>query len=103
MSSIGKLMRQANRLQQEMKRVQDELANKTVEGSSGGGAVKVVVKCDQTLASIKIDPSAVSPSDVSILEDLVLSAVNQALNLSREVASKDMAAVTSGYNLPGMI
>jgi len=78
MSSIGKLVKQAARMQQQMEKVQSELAARTVDSTSGGGAVKVAARCDGTLASIKIDPAAVNPADVSMLEDLVLSAVNQA-------------------------
>jgi DNA-binding YbaB/EbfC family protein len=103
MSSIGKLMRQANRIQQEMERVQADLAARTVEGTSGGGAVKVVAKCDQSLVSIKIDPAAVNPSEVSLLEELVLIAVNQALAQAKEISNKEMSSVTAGFNLPGMV
>lgn len=102
MSSIGKLMKQATRLQQQMERVQAELANKTVEGSAGGGIVKVVAKCDQSIASIKISPDAVNKDDVPFLEDLVLKAVNEALTQAREVSNKEMGSVTSGISLPGM-
>lgn len=102
MSSIGKLMKQATRLQQQMERVQAELANKTVEATSGGGAVKVVAKCDQSILSIKINPDAVNKDDVPFLEDLVLKAVNEALNQAREIANKEMGSVTSGLSIPGM-
>lgn len=102
MSSIGKLMRQAQRVQQQMERVQQELANKTIEVTAGGGAVKVVARGDQTIASIKIAPEAVNPSDVAFLEDLVVTAVNQALGQAKEIANKEMGAVTSGLSLPGM-
>src|SRR4030095_10136006 len=77
MSSIGKLMKQETRMQQQMERIQQDLAAKTVEAVAGGGAVKVVARCDQTLQSIKIAPEAVNPSDVAFLEDLVLTATNQ--------------------------
>lgn len=102
MSSIGKLMKQATRLQQQMERIQAELANKTVEGVAGGGVVRVVAKCDQSIASIKISPEAVNKDDVAFLEDLVLTAVNQALNQAREVSNKEMGAVTSGLSMPGI-
>jgi len=87
-------MRQATRMQQQMERVQQELASKTVEGVAGGGAVKVVAKCDQTLHSIKISPDAVNPSDVAFLEDLILTATNQALTNAKETANKEMGAIT---------
>jgi nucleoid-associated protein EbfC len=103
MSSIGKVIKQAARMQQQMEKVQSELAQRTVEATSGGGAVKAVAKCDGTLASIKIDPAAITPSDAQLLEDLVLSAANQALKEAKEIATQEMGKVTSGFTLPGMI
>ncbi|NBR86776.1 MAG: YbaB/EbfC family nucleoid-associated protein [Verrucomicrobia bacterium] len=103
MSSIGKLMKQAQRMQQQIERVQTELASKTVEATSGGGVVKVTAKCDGTLAAIKIDPAAVNPSDVSLIEDMVLSAANNALAQAKEISNTEMGKVTQGFNLPGMM
>lgn len=103
MSSIGKLMKQAARMQQQMEQVQSELANRTVEAASGGGAVKVVAKCDQTIASIKIDPQTVDPSDISLLEDMVLGAVNQALSQAKRISETEMGKLTAGMNLPGLM
>lgn len=103
MSSIGKLMKQAARMQQQIERVQTELAAKTVEATSGGGAVKVIAKCDGTLAAIKIDPAAVNPADATLLEDLVLSAANNALAQAKEISNTEMGKVTQGFNLPGMM
>ena len=103
MSSLGKLMKQAARMQQDVQRVQNELAARTIEATSGGGAVKAVAKCDGTLLSIKIDPAAVNPADVAMLEDLVLSAANQALNQAKEITAQEMGKVTQGMNLPGMV
>ncbi len=96
-------MKQAQRLQQQMEKVQADLAARTVEATSGGGAVKVVAKCDGTIASIKIDPQAVNPADVSMLEDLVLSAANQALTQAKEISNQEMGKVTSGLNVPGLM
>ena len=101
MSSIGKLMKQAAKMQQQMEQVQAELARRTVESTSGGGAVKVIAKCDGTLASIKIDPQALNPDDAQLLEDMVLSAANQALSEAKEISNAEMGKVTSGLNLPG--
>jgi len=101
MSSIGKLMKQAARMQQQMETVQSDLARRTVEASSGGGAVKVVAKCDGSLASIKIDPQALNPSDAQVVEDMILTATNQALAQAREISNAEMGKVTSGLNLPG--
>lgn len=95
-------MKQAARMQQQIEQVQSELGNRTVEATSGGGAVKVVAKCDGTLASIKIDPQAVNPADVQLLEDMVLTAANQALAQAKEISNAEMGKVTAGFNLPGL-
>ncbi|NDA68346.1 MAG: YbaB/EbfC family nucleoid-associated protein [Verrucomicrobia bacterium] len=87
MSSIGKLMKQAQRMQQQIERVQNELAAKTVEATSGGGVVKVTAKCDGSLAAIKIDPAAVNPADVALLEDMVLAAANNALTQAKGISN----------------
>jgi DNA-binding YbaB/EbfC family protein len=103
MSSIGKLVKQAARMQQQMEQVQSGLASRTVEGTSGGGAVKAVAKCDGTLASIKIDPQAINPADAQLLEDLILTAANQALSQAKEISNAEMSKVTAGFNLPGLM
>jgi DNA-binding YbaB/EbfC family protein len=103
MSSIGKLMKQAARIQRQMETVQNQLAAKTVEATSGGGVVKVVAKCDNTIASIKIDPQAVNPADTQLLEDLILTATNNALAQAKEVSNAEMGKVTSGFNIPGLM
>ena len=101
MSSIGKLMKQAARMQQQMEEVQSQLAQRTVEATSGGGAVKVVAKCDGTIGSIKIDPQAINPADAQLLEDLIITAANQALSQAKEISTAEMGKITSGFNLPG--
>src|ERR1700758_5565684 len=103
MSSIGKLMKQAQRMQQQMEQIQSELAKRTVEATSGGGAVKVVAKCDGTISSIKIDPQALNPSDAQLVEDMVLTAVNQALSQAKDISNAEMGKVTSGFSLPGLM
>jgi DNA-binding YbaB/EbfC family protein len=103
MSSIGKIVKQAARMQQQIEQVQTELARRTVEATSGGGAVKVVAKCDGTLQSIKIDPQALNPGDAQLLEDMVLAAVNQALSQAKEISTAEMSKVTSGFSLPGLM
>lgn len=103
MSSIGKLMKQATRMQQQIERVQADMAAKTVEATSGGGVVKVTAKCDGSLAAIKIDPAAVNPADVSLIEDMVLAAANNALAQAKEISNTEMGKVTQGFNLPGMM
>jgi len=89
-------------MQQQVEQIQQNLANRTVEATSGGGAVKVTAKCDGTLAAIKIDPQAVNPSEVQLLEDMVLTAANQALNQAKEISNEEMSRVTAGFNLPGL-
>ena len=103
MPNLGKLVKEAARMQQKMEQVQAELSSRTVEATSGGGAVKVMAKCDGTVSSIKIDPQAASAGDVSMLEDLVLSAVNQALSQAKEIANAEMGKVTSGLSVPGLM
>jgi nucleoid-associated protein EbfC len=103
MSSIGKLMKQAARMQQQMEQIQGALAQRTVEATSGGGAVKVVARCDGTLLSIKLDPTAVNPADAQLLEDMLLTATNKALADAKEIYNAEMAKATAGFNLPGMM
>ena len=103
MSSIGKLMKQAQRMQQQMEQIQSDLAKRTVEASSGGGAVKVLAKCDGSIASIKIDPQAINPADAQLLEDMLLTAVNQALGQAKEISTAEMGKATAGFNLPGFM
>jgi DNA-binding YbaB/EbfC family protein len=103
MSSIGKLMKQAARMQQQMETTQAQLAARTVEATSGGGAVKVVARCDGTIASVKIDPQALNPSDAQLLEDMVLTAANQALAQAKEISNTELGKITAGLNLPGMM
>ena len=101
MSSIGKLMKQAARMQQEMEQIQAQLAARTVESTSGGGAVKVTAKCDGSLAAIKIDPQALNSGDAQLVEDMILTAANQALSQAKEISNAEMGKVTAGMNLPG--
>ena len=103
MSSIGKLMKQAARMQQEMEQTQAALSARTVEATSGGGAVKVTAKCDGSLAGIKIDPAALNPADAQLLEDMILTATNQALTQAKDISNAEMGKITQGMNLPGMM
>jgi DNA-binding YbaB/EbfC family protein len=97
---MNKMMKQARKMQAELEKAQEEVAFLTAEGTSGGGVVKAVATGDQTIQSITIDPSAVDPDDVEMLQDLVLAAVNEALRQAQELASTRMSAVTGGLNLP---
>ena len=100
--SMANLQRMAQQMQQDMLRIQTELESLEVDGSSGGGVVRATVTGKQELVSVTIDPSAVDPADVEMLQDLVVAAVNDALRSSRQVAESKMAAVTGGLKLPGM-
>lgn len=102
MSSIGKLMKQAARMQQQMEQIQADLAKRTVDASAGGGAVKVTAKCDGTLAAIKVDPQALNPGDAQLLEDMILTATNQALKQAKDISDAEMKKATAGFSLPGM-
>ncbi len=102
MANLMKLMKQAATMRQEMERVQAEIAEETVEFTSGGGAVKAVVCGDMTLKAITIDPQVVDPEDVDMLQDLVLAAVTGALKEARRISEDKMRAVTAGMGLPGM-
>src|SRR5664279_1894650 len=103
MSSLGKLMKQAARMQQQMEQVQAQLAARTIEATSGGGAVKVVARCDGTIASLKIDPQALNPADAQLLEDMILTAANQALGQAKEISNSEMGKITAGMNLQGLM
>lgn len=95
-------MKQAARMQQQMEQIQADLAKRTVEATSGGGAVKVTAKCDGTIAAIKIDPQALNPSDAQVVEDMILTATNQALAQAKEISNAEMGRATAGFNLPGL-
>ena len=96
------VMRQAQQLQAKMERIQQELEEATVEASSGGGAVTVVITGQQRVESVKISPEAIDPADVEMLEDLVLTAMNEALTKSKELAASRLGAVTGGLKIPGL-
>jgi hypothetical protein len=103
MSSIGKLVKQAARMQQQVQQIQAALATRTVEATSGGGGVKVVARCDGTLHSVKINPQALNPEDAQLLEDMILTAANQALGQAKEISNTEMNKATAGFNLPGLM
>jgi nucleoid-associated protein EbfC len=103
MSNLGKLIKQAGRAQQQMAQIQAQLATRIVEGTSGGGAVKVQAKCDGSIASIKINPQAVNPAEVPLLEDMLVTAVNAALEQAQKISAAEMGKVTQGLNIPGLM
>lgn len=102
MKNMGKMMKQAQKLQAKMLKLQDELAERTVESSAGGGMVKVVANGKQQLLSIDIEKEVVDPDDVEMLQDLILAAINDALVKSQEMVSGEMGKLTGGMNIPGL-
>ena len=99
---IGNIMKQAQQMQRRMAELQQELEKKQVEASAGGGMVTAVVSGKQQLINLKIEPAAVDPDDVEMLQDLVTAAVNEALKQSQQMAQEEMAKVTGGLNIPGL-
>jgi DNA-binding YbaB/EbfC family protein len=97
------MMKQAQKLQAQLARAQQELSNLTVEASSGGGAVTVVMNGQQQIQSVKISPEVVNPEDVEMLEDMVLTAVSEAIAKSQEAAAKQLGGLTGGLKIPGMM
>ena len=100
--NMGNLMKQAQQFQTKMAKLQEELGKRTVEASSGGGMVTVVVNGQQEILSIKIDPEVVNKDDVEMLQDLILAAVNDALTRAKNMVSEEMGKLTGGLNLPSI-
>jgi nucleoid-associated protein EbfC len=103
MKGMGNMMKQAQKLQAKMLKMQEELADRTVETSAGGGMISVVANGRQQIVSISIDKEVVDPDDVEMLQDLILAAVNDALNKAQEMVAGEMNKLTGGFNIPGMI
>ncbi len=103
MKGMGNMMKQAQKLQSKMLKLQEEMAEKTVEASSGGGMVKVVANGRQQLLSIQIEKEVVDPDDLEMLQDLILAAVNDALLKSQEMVTGEMSKLTGGMNIPGLM
>ncbi|MEE8431885.1 MAG: YbaB/EbfC family nucleoid-associated protein [Candidatus Desulfatibia sp.] len=103
MQGMGNVMKQAQKLQAKMQRLQEEMAEKTVETTSGGGMVKVVASGKQQVLSIQIEKEVVDPDDVEMLQDLILAAVNDALLKSQEMVTREMSKLTGGLNIPGLM
>ncbi len=99
---MGNLFKQAQQMQQKMAKLQDELAQRTVEASVGGGMVSVTVNGKNEVLSLKIEPQVVDPDDIEMLEDLVLAGVNEALRKSQEMISDEMSKLTGGMKIPGL-
>ena len=102
MPNMGQIMKQAQKFQTKMAKLQEELSERTVEASAGGGMVTVVANGGQDVLSVKIDPEVVDPEDVEMLQDLVMAAVNDALNKAKAMMNEEMGQLTKGMNIPGM-
>lgn len=99
--NMNNLMKQAQKMQKQMEKMQEELESKTIETTAGGGAIKVVISGKKEIKEIKINPEVVDPDDVEMLEDLVLSAVNEAIRQAEDISSSEMNKITGGLNVPG--
>jgi len=100
--NMGNLMKQAQQFQSKMAKLQEELGERTVEASAGGGMISVTVNGRQEVLSVKIDPEVVDPDDVEMLQDLILAAVNDGLGKAKEMVNEEMGKLTKGLNLPNI-
>jgi len=100
--NLGNLMKQAQQFQAKFAKLQEELAEKTVEGSAGGGMVSVVANGKQEILSVRIDPEVVDPQDIEMLQDLILAAVNDGLTRAKTMMNEEMGKITQGMNLPNI-
>jgi nucleoid-associated protein EbfC len=102
MNNMNQMMKQVKKMQEQMMKAQEELGTKSIEGTAGGGVVTVIVNGHKKVQSINIKPEAVDPEDVEMLQDLILTAVNDAMSKAEELANKDMGKFTGGMNIPGL-
>ncbi|WP_110955254.1 YbaB/EbfC family nucleoid-associated protein [Anaerosinus massiliensis] len=100
MGNMAGMMKKVQKLQGDMAKMQEELKKRTVDVSAGGGAIKVVINGEKQIQSLKIDPSAVDPADIEMLEDLVAAAVNEAIRKVDDMMSQEMGKLTGGLGLP---
>ena len=100
--NMNSVIKQAQKMQEEMEKIQQETEEEQIEATSGGGAIKVVMSGKKELVSIKIDPDAVDPDDVETLEDLIIAAINEAVKKADDLMSDRMGAITGGLNIPGL-
>lgn len=100
--NMQEMMKQARKMQEQLAQVQESMKDVTIDASAGGGMVKATVNGDLELVSIQIDPDALDPEDVDLLQDMIVAAVNEAIRGVSEVASKQMSSITGGLNIPGM-
>ena len=97
---MQRIMKEAQKMQAEIERIEQELAERRVEGTSGGGMVKAIVTCDFQVKSVEISPEVVDPDDIEMLEDLVAAAVSAGLSMAKDISQQEMAKVTGGLNMP---
>lgn len=102
MNNMNQMMKQVKKMQQQMVKTQEELGNREFEGTAGGGVVTVTVNGHKKVLAVAIKPEAVDPDDVEMLQDLVLTAINDAMNKAEETSSKEMGKFTGGMNIPGL-
>jgi len=100
--SMNKMIKQAKQVQEQIVKMQEELKEREIETSAGGGAITIRVNGKQELIAIKISPEVVDPDDIEMLEDLVMAAVNEGIRQSQEMVSTEMAKITGGFNIPGL-
>ncbi|MHB8157267.1 MAG: YbaB/EbfC family nucleoid-associated protein [Desulfocucumaceae bacterium] len=100
--NMQKMMKQVQKMQADMAKMQEELGDRTVDSSAGGGVIKVIANGRQEIVSIEIKPEAVDPEDVEMLQDLILTAVNGAIKQSQEMVAREMGKLTGGMNIPGL-
>jgi len=100
--NLGGMLKQAQRIQAQLAKMQEEMAQKTIEASSGGGMVSVVVNGKQEVVSIRIEREVVNPEDIDMLQDLVLAAVNEGIRKSQEMVGEEMRKLTGGLSIPGL-
>ncbi|MEC9399991.1 MAG: YbaB/EbfC family nucleoid-associated protein [Myxococcota bacterium] len=101
-NNMNSIVRQAQKMQNQISKIQDEFGNKKVEASTGGGMVTAVVNGNQELLGLKIDPEVIDPDDVALLEDMIVGAVNQAMQQAGDMLNSEIEKVTGGFNIPGM-
>jgi nucleoid-associated protein EbfC len=99
---MGNLLKQAQEMQSRMAKIQEELAQKTVDGSAGGGMIQVTVNGQLALTAIKIDPSVINTEEKEMLEDLIMAAINDGMRKARDMASTEMSKITGGLKIPGL-
>lgn len=102
MGNMGQMMKQVQKMQADMAKLQEEVEQRLVDATAGGGMVKVVVNGKQVVQSVEIKPEAVDPDDVEMLQDMVLAAVNEAIRKSQEMVAAEMSKITGGLKVPGL-